>query len=186
MGDGWGRHRIQLAAGCSGAERCKAEEGGGTGGHAAFRVGKSSAGSWGGTGEPWMGLCGVEARAEPTALGLACRVCLWAGAFLGGGKAKKWFLARWPCVLSDNVRVCVYGAEECLRGDLCFVLCCSSSVETVSGGDGMLNWAVSVSQLARLEIHMEIGWEHTLVSLTFAACKMVTCSGFICVSAGVR
>lgn len=90
----------------------------------------------------------------------------------GGGRAKKWFLARQPCMLSDSVRVCVYGAEECLRGDLWFVLCCSSSVETVSGGDGMLNWAVSVPQLARLEIHMEIGWEHTLVSLTFAACNM--------------
>lgn len=54
MGVGWSRGRsrgrIQLAAGCSGAGRCKVE-GGVTWGDVAFRVGKSSVGCWGGTGE---------------------------------------------------------------------------------------------------------------------------------------
>lgn len=79
---------------------------------------------------------------------------------------------------------CMYGAEECLWGDLWVVLCWYSSVETVYGGDGMLNWAVSVPLCARLEIHAEIGWECTLASLTVCSrsvCKMVTCSAFISV-----
>lgn len=89
--------------------------------------------------------------------------------FGGGYKAKKWFLAKQPCVLSDSVHACVYDAEECLWCDLWVVLCWYSNVETVYVGDGMLNWAVSVPQCARLEIHAEIGWECTLASLTFAA-----------------